>query len=353
MKIDYDIKLDFDDVYIKPQPTELESRSQVNLNVSYLTKHSKKRFIGLPVLVANMDKIGVPNMAKALYDYKIGVCLHKHYSIEKLLDILNQEWFKYSFISFGISDIDIEKIQQLSKYNLDINICLDIANGYMYSFLDKIKYVRELYPNAIIMAGNVATPEGVENLIKSGADIVKCGIAQGSKCDTKNKAGVGYPQLSVAIECGKTANELNALCCSDGGVKNPGDICKALGAGSHIVMCGGLFFGYEENETNWEYEHEIDNGRYVWTSDFNEALYTGKKRMLAYGMSSKIANDKFFGGLKNYRTSEGKEVYVDHKGNVADIAKDIRGSLTSACTYSNVKNLENLHKKCLFVRSGV
>ena len=335
MKIIEDIKLDFDDVSIVPKPTELKSRSEVNLDTSYITKHSKQRFNGLPVLVSNMASIGVPNMAKALEPYKIGVCLHKYYTenIKVLLDIICQDYFKYSFITFGIHDRDVKLLEELSKIRIPIpyklKICLDVANGYMYYFLDKIKYVRELFPDIIIMAGNVCTPEGVENIIKAGADIVKCGIANGSKCDTKNKTGIGYKQFSVALECGKAANELNALCCSDGGIKSPSDISKGLGAGSHMIMCGGLFFGYDENETEWQYIKD-------------------EKYMLAYGMASKIANEKYFGGLKDYRTSEGKEELIKNKGSVIELAKDIRGGLASACTYTNTKNLENLHKNCVF-----
>lgn len=337
MKINHDKKLHFSDVYITPKATELSSRSEVNLDVSYITKHSKQRITGLPVLVANMDKIGVWPMANALHQYKIGVCLHKHHSVDQIMRLLAEDNFEYSFLSFGITDIDFEKLRQLSSVKLLKNrafkICLDVANGYMYSFLDKIKITRELFPNAIIMAGNVCTPEGTENLIKAGADIAKCGISSGGKCITKDKTGIGYPQLSVASECGQAANELNALCCSDGGIRNVADICKALGAGSHFVMSGSLFFGYEENDTDWEYDGK-------------------QKKMLSYGMSSKTANEKFFGGLKEYRAAEGKEEYVFYKGNVSELAVDIRGGLASCCTYTNTKNLENLWKNCIFIESN-
>lgn len=328
LKIDPEPKLDFDDVFIKPIPTELSSRSEVNLNVSYVTKHSKKVISGLPVLVANMDKIATPNMAKTLHRYGIGVCLHKHIDREILIDFFKKPESEYCFVTHGLKD-DLSILKDIQPQK----ICLDVANGYMYSFLDYIKSVRCMFQNSIIMAGNVCTPEGVENIIKAGADIVKCGIAQGGKCDTKNKAGVGYKQLSVAIECGQAANELNALCCSDGGIKKPADIVKCLGGGSHFVMSGSLFFGYKENDTEWI--EDMDG-----------------KRMLSYGMSSKIANEKFYGGLQEYRTSEGKEEMVNYKGSVIELAQDIRGGLSSGCTYTNTKNLENLKKNCFFVRNN-
>jgi len=152
-----------------------------------------------------------------------------------------------------------------------------------------------------------------------------------SFCETKNKAGVSYKQFSVAVECGQAASELGALCCSDGGCSTPADICKALGGGSHLVMAGGLFSGVDECESEWQLD-EIGN----------------KKKMLMYGMSSKLANNKFFGGLKEYRTSEGKEGWVDYKGSVKDIIKDIKGSVASCCTYTNTKDLQNLSDNCIF-----
>ena len=212
-------------------------------------------------------------------------------------------------------------------------IHIDVANGYMYDFLDAIKKVRDFCPDAIIMAGAVATPEGVENVIKAGADIAKCGIANGQVCATSNKAGIGYPQFSTALECGKAANELNALCCSDGSCKSPADFCKALAAGSHFVMAGSIFSAHDENEGEWELDKDGN-----------------RVKMKVYGMSSKTANDKYNGGLKDYRTSEGKEVWVSYRGSIINTIKDIKGGLASCCTYTNTLHLENLHKNAKFIQ---
>jgi len=346
-----DIKLDFDDVYIRPCPTEISSRLEINLNVSYITKHSKQRFTGVPVCVANMDSIGTIKMANALYKHNIWTCLHKHISKEDLIKFINNSPAKdKTFLSIGIQQTDIDKILYIkNKVNHIPYICIDVANGYMYSFLDIIKVIRENFPNTVIMAGNVCTPEGVENIIKAGADICKSGIGGGGKCSTKNKAGVSYKQLSVAIECGQAANELDALNCSDGGCKTTADICKALAAGSHLVMSGSLFFGYEENDTDWEYEHQID-GDLVWKPIAYKKNFTGNKRMMTFGMSSKMANNKFFGGLKEYRTSEGKEEWQLGLGPISHLIQDIKGSLASCCSYTNSKNLENLYKNAVFVK---
>ena len=346
---------DFDDVLIRPRHSEISSREEVNTTVSYICKHAGVQIRGCPVIVANMDTCGSINMAKALHEYKIFVALHKYYDPKDLIEFFKTQKSEYSFYTLGISNDDMYKLKHVSGYAPIKRICLDVANGYMYSFLDKIKHTRTLFQDAIIMAGNVATPEGVENIIKAGADCAKCGIANGGYCDSKHKTGIGLRQFTVAQECGQAAQELNALCCSDGGIREIGDICKCLGAGAHFTMCGSLFCGYEECDGEWDYEYKsnISYGsgqepREIWVKESVPLAEKRKYRLKVYGMSSRAANDKYNGGLKTYRTSEGKEGYVEYKGPVSELAIDIKGGLASCCSYVGVKNLENLYKYCVF-----
>ena len=329
MHINLERKLSFSDVNFTPRPTEIPTRKIVNLEVSYICKHSKARFAGVPIVVANMDTTATIAMAQALSEYKMWVALHKFIPSKDLIEHFHNDGSQCSFMTIGMGDDEIQRLSDIQEHCRPIPICIDVANGYMYHFLDHIKKVRERFPNSIIMAGNVCTPEGVENIIKAGADIAKCGIASGSCCSTKDTAGVAYKQFSVALECGEAANSLNALCCSDGGVRVPADFAKALGAGSHLVMAGGIFGGYQECDAQWK---EVN----------------GRKQMLMYGMSSKIANEKYCGGLQSYRAAEGIENWIDCKGSVKELALQIRGSLASVCSYSNVKNLENLSKNASF-----
>jgi GMP reductase len=317
----------FNDVHILPKPTELSSRAEPHLEVSYMTKYSRKSFSGLPIIVSNMDYVGTIKMAKALSPYNIYVALHKFCDIKEIQRYNGSN----IFMSFGINESDKEKMLEAKALRLTFPICLDVANGYMYKFLDHIKWARDLFPDSIIMAGNVCTAEGAENIIRAGADIVKAGIGNGSFCLTNKVTGVGVPQFTVAQECGQAANELNALCCSDGSIKTPGDIAKALGAGSHLVMAGSLFAGYDENDTEW-----------IWPVG-------GKRHMHFYGMSSYTANDKYFGGLQPHRTSEGHEDIIEYKGPIKTLIQDITGGLASCCTYTNTKYIENLKKNCEFV----
>jgi len=181
------------------------------------------------------------------------------------------------------------------------------------------------------MAGNVVTGEMTEQLILSGADIVKIGIGPGSACTTRTKTGVGYPQLSAVIERADAAHGLGGLVCADGGCTNPGDVAKAFGAGADFVMMGGMLAGHTESE-------------------FDMVEKDGKQYIEYYGSSSKKAMDKHSGGKANYRAAEGKEVLIPYRGDVSGTLEEILGGVRSACTYVGAQKLKQLSKCTTFVR---
>jgi GMP reductase len=181
------------------------------------------------------------------------------------------------------------------------------------------------------MAGNVVTGEMTEELILSGADIVKVGIGPGSVCTTRKMTGVGYPQLSAVIECADAAHGLGGHICADGGCTTPGDVAKAFGGGADFVMLGGMFAGHDES------------GGELVTRDSAQV-----KRF--YGMSSKAAMERYAGGVAEYRAAEGKEVLVPYRGPVANTVQDILGGVRSACTYVGARRLKELTKRTSFIR---
>merc|ERR1719408_617987 len=126
-------------------------------------------------------------------------------------------------------------------------ICIDVANGYSEAFVRCIREVRARHPEVTIMAGNVVTKEMTEELIFSGADIIKVGIGPGSVCTTRKQTGVGYPQFSAVLECADAAHGLGGRIVSDGGCTCPGDVAKAFGAGADFVMLGGMLAGHDES----------------------------------------------------------------------------------------------------------
>jgi len=170
-----------------------------------------------------------------------------------------------------------------------------------------------------------------EQLILSGADIVKVGIGPGSVCTTRKITGVGYPQLSAVLECADAAHGLGGQIISDGGCTMPGDFSKAFGAGADFVMAGGMFSGHDES-----------GGRLITVN--------GKRFKEFYGMSSQTAMEKYSGSVANYRASEGKYVLVAYRGPVEDTLKTILGGVRSTCTYVGAGKLKELSKRTTFIR---
>lgn len=353
MRIDEDVKLDFKDVLIRPKRSTLTSRSEVTLEKEYNFPISKKTFRGVPIIAANMDHTGTFEMSSALEKYGMLTALHKHYSHDELYEHYKKQTIPrlFDFYSMGITENDYEKLVTFYNSMLSFSpmknfkICIDVANGYQEVFVDFIKKIRDEFPEATIMAGNVVTGEMVEHLILSGADIVKVGIGPGSVCTTRIKTGVGYPQLSAIIECADSAHGLKGLICADGGCTVPGDIAKAFGAGADFVMLGGMLAGHDEC-----------SGEIVQDAEFSVSdlgpydLPIGSKRMQFYGMSSDIAMEKYHGEVANYRASEGKIIEVPYKGPVTDTIQEILGGLRSALTYTGSMSLKELPKRTTFVR---
>ena len=234
-----DVKLDFANVLIRPKRSTLKSRSTVNLERTLTFKHSKRTFTGIPIMAANMDTTGTFEMAEALASHNMMTAIHKHYTPEqwqqwttKLRKDGSEKTLQYVAASTGILDDDWQTLTAILADNDIPAVCLDVANGYSEHFVNFVRKVREKWPTHTIMAGNVVTGEMVEELILSGADIVKVGIGPGSVCTTRKKTGVGYPQLSAVLECADAAHGLGGMICSDGGCNTPGDVAKAFGGGA-------------------------------------------------------------------------------------------------------------------------
>lgn len=365
MRIEQDVKMDYKDVLIRPKRSTLKSRSEVDLERSFNFRNYEPDFPdncsedphyrGIPVMAANMDGVGTFEMADALGAQGIFTCLVKTYTAEELIDFyygdgLNRTDYVAMSIGTSASDFDklctvYDKVQDNLKY-----VCMDIANGYSEHFAEHVREVRKRFPHLVIIAGNVVTGEMTEELILAGADIVKVGIGPGSVCTTRIQTGVGYPQLSAVIECADAAHGLGGHIIADGGCTCPGDVAKAFAAGADFVMLGSMLAGTDQGggevitkyyQTNEYYVDEKGNSQFV-----NEV----KHFVQFYGMSSETANKKHFGGLKEYRSSEGRTVLVSYKGDVAAVVQDILGGVRSTMTYVGAQKLKHLSKCTTFVR---
>jgi GMP reductase len=303
-------------------------------------------------MAANMDGVGTFDMADTLGRLELFTCLVKTYTIKQLVGFFvdNPDRAEYTAYSMGITEDDAAKFRAvyagapMIKY-----VCIDVANGYSERFLNYVASVREEYPHIVIIAGNVVTADQTQELILRGADIVKVGIGPGSVCTTRIKTGVGYPQLSAVIECADAAHGLDGHVIADGGCTSPGDIAKAFAGGADFVMLGGMLAGHDEGggevitKGYWTNEVSVEQG------GFGQKMET-KSFVQFYGMSSDAANKKHFGGLKDYRSSEGREVLVPYRGGIADTIQDILGGVRSACTYVGAAKLKHLPKCATFIR---
>lgn len=179
-------------------------------------------------MASNMDTVGTVGMARVLGANRLITVLHKFTTLAEWCELAEEhpELLQYAAVSSGVGQVDLDLMDSiLQKVNVNM-ICLDVANGYSEFFVETVRKVRAKYPNHTIIAGNVVTGEMVEELILSGADIVKVGIGPGSVCTTRKQTGVGYPQLSAVIECADAAHGLNGHIIADGGCTVPGDVAK-------------------------------------------------------------------------------------------------------------------------------
>ncbi|MCK4690459.1 MAG: GMP reductase, partial [Desulfuromonadales bacterium] len=314
MRIETDLKLGFKDVLIRPKRSTLKSRAQVVLDREFTFLHSQRQWSGIPIITANMDTVGTFETAEVLAKFGLLTALHKHYSLKEWDHFLkgrDDSIYSRIMINTGTAEDDFNNMQKVIEHHPKLEfICIDVANGYVETFVDFVKQVRDSFPDKTIVAGNVVTGEMVEELLLSGADIVKVGIGPGSVCTTRVKTGVGYPQLSAVIECADAAHGLGGRIISDGGCASAGDVAKAFGGGADFVMLGGMLAGHDES-----------GGQLVQRD--------GQQFKLFYGMSSSTAMKKHAGGVAEYRASEGKTVEVPYRGPIAETIKDILGGVRS------------------------
>lgn len=340
MRIEEDLKLDYSDVLLRPKRSTLTSRKEVQLERTFSFYHSPKKWTGIPIMTANMATCGTFEMAQTLAPHKMITTFHKYYDVEDFkkffADFTNPDYVVYTL---GTRAEDFEKLHAMIAADLMKHfsfICIDIPNGYLEVFLEKIRELRTLCPEHIIIAGNVVTNEITEEIILNGADIVKVGIGPGSACTTRRMTGVGYPQLSAVIECADAAHGIDneqgyGLVIADGGQQFPSCVAKAFCAGADFNMFGSMFSGYDQSA-----------GEIVEKN--------GKKYKEYFGSSSNKALETFYGKKEKHRASEGREVLMPYKGDLAHYLQDLFGSLRSTGTYIGARKLKEFSKRTTFVR---
>ncbi len=234
----------------------------------------------------------------------------------------------------GVTGNMMERVEALVKAQVDV-VTLDTAHGHSKGVLDAVIQIKKAYPELQVIAGNIATAEAAEDLIKAGVDCVKVGIGPGSICTTRIVAGVGVPQLTAVMDCAEVGRKYGIPVIADGGLKYSGDIVKALAAGASVAMLGSLFAGCEEAPG----EMEIYQGR-------SYKVYRGMGSLAAMECGSK---DRYFQEGNKKLVPEGVEGRVAYKGSVSDTIFQLIGGIKSGLGYLGSKNLDTLYETANFV----
>jgi IMP dehydrogenase len=332
--------LTFDDLLLIPKYSEISSRNMVDLSVNI----SGLKF-SHPIIPANMKTITGKRMAEAVYNSGGLAILHRFMDIEEQLNIIKEfaeidsqrEYYvtndsliakdsllSHVGISVGIKEEDKENIKKFIELGIKI-ICVDIAHANSLGAVEMVRYIKNNYPDILLIAGNVATFGGAYRLFEAGADIVKAGVGNGALCTTRIETGAGVPQMTALDDCysaklsfqEETGKKVYLI--SDGGISNIGSIVKAL-CFADMVMMGNMFAGCEETPGPILQQNGIMYKEYVGSSTHK---------------SSHI---------------EGVKALVNIKGSFSSILEKIKDGLTSGCSYQGCDNLEKLKDNPKFVK---
>lgn len=321
----------YDDVLLIPQRSEIRSRSLVSLKTN-LTKNFS---LDIPIISSNMDSVTSPGLAIALGKLGgLGV-LPRFNSIEeqiKNLLVVKKEGVKVG-CSIGIKEGYEEKAQMLLNSGCDL-LVIDVAHGHMQQVIEVTSNIKNKFPNLPLVSGNVATNSGADDLFSAGADIVKVGIGPGSICTTRIQTGHGVPQITALFNASLAAKKHNKTLIADGGIKNSGDIVKALSAGSHSVMLGNIFAGTSEAP-----------GEII---EIN-----GKKYKKYFGSTSLEQKQKHLEMQKNdpnyLNHIEGVSGAVPLIGSLESLIQNLKAGISSGLSYSGAQNISELHKLAKFI----
>ena len=365
-----DIQLDYADVLIRPQTTNINHRGEVevvrhfkqlepDLGMGYI-----EEFRCCPVMNANMTQTGTFEVAKVLLENDMIGCIHKFYNSDEIRDFLtnNPQCNKKTFfVTIGLrnQDEEIKKLEDIEFTNYKHSIMIDVPNAYIPDVEKLVKRVRKTFSQRIIAVGNVCTGDRTQELIKAGAQIIKVGVGPSQVCRTRHTTGCGRPQLSAVIECADAAHQVGGLIIADGGFNMPGDISKAFVAGADICMSGSMFAGcdeasgeiinkmYRTNEYTYD-GHPEDESNYV---NPDRPIYEMKKFKEYYGMSSFRAQKENYGKKTITGTSEGVESkLIPYTGPVIDTINNIKGGLRSTGSYIGAKNIKSFSRQGSFYR---
>lgn len=321
--------LSFDDVLLVPSYSDIKSRAECDLGVDM----GNGLDLSIPIIASPMDSVSESSMALAMADAGGIAVVHRYNTIERQVELIKtvvaENYPINVAASVGVTGDYLERAYALAAAGVN-TLCVDIAHGHHILMKEALHTLRNKFNNSLhIMAGNVATLEGFNDLADWGADSIRVGIGGGSICSTRLQTGHGVPTLQSVLECGKSDRDARLI--ADGGIKTSGDVVKALAAGADAVMLGSMLAGTDEAPGG------------VFVNKYGDGLDYKVYR----GMASRNAQMDWRGKSSS---PEGISTTVRYKGPVLDVLQDLIGGIKSGLSYSGSRTLTELHTKAGFVR---
>lgn len=353
-----ELKLTFDDVALVPQFNNIRSRTEPTLE-TWLTKNTK---IGIPLIPSNMDTVISSELARILVNNGGMPIFHRFTTLGQQLEWV-KEFKDNCYVSCGFNDTD--KLETLFE-NGARGVCIDVAHGHSLQMIDLIRIIKNGFPDKEIIAGNVCTPVGYQDLVNAGADAVKVGVGPGSCCSTRKVTGFGVPQFSAVKDIAVLAKKLQVPIICDGGIRDSRDVALALAAGASTCMIGGLFSKTYESAANKYLKDRQGNMEQVYTDSYIDLthglhqysfklgetpLKEGQSVVAHYrGQASKDFQEDFYGKVKTGTVPEGIDFYTECTGSAQELIDTILGGLKSALTYGGGRSIKEFQRKAEFVR---
>jgi len=321
----YKDALTYDDVLLVPQYSDIKSRKEVDIGNNLSANNIS---LSLPIISAPMDTVTETDMAIAMHQAGGLGIIHRYNTIEEQARCVARALNHTVGAAIGVTGDYKERADALFGAGAEV-LCVDVAHGHHSLVEHAIKALKDAYGDTLhIMAGNVATPEGYTALSDWGADSVRCNVGGGSICSTRIQTGHGVPGLQTILDCARH-KRFKTKIIADGGIRNSGDIVKALSAGADFVMLRSVLSGTDETPGN------IINTR-----------SRGKLKVYR-GMASKEAQNNWKG---SYSSNEGISTHVPYKGSVKHIIEDLRNGVASGLSYSGARTIRELQEKARFIR---
>jgi len=314
----------YDDVLLVPQYSNIQSRSEVDVG-NFLSEHV---FFPLPIISSPMDTVTEEDMAIAMHNNGGLGIIHRYNSIEEQAGLVLHTWMEIGkapvAAAIGMTGDFLERTDAVVANGARI-ICVDVAHGHHGLMRKALTVLKNKYGDTIhVIAGNIATLDGFNDLADWGADSIRCNIGGGSICSTRVQTGHGMPGLQTVLDCSRSNRKVNII--ADGGIRNSGDAVKALAAGADFVMLGSLLAGTDESP--------------------GEVQSCGSRRYKIYrGMASKDAQLEWKGTTSS---DEGISTTVNYKGPVGEILQGLRKGIASGFSYSGCRSISELQSKSLF-----